>query len=84
VPPRPADEPSASARWRGVLRGYRPTGCYLHAGPGKHDFLQDARELGAKTLLDVSPDAAGRSSAEVIDCVRRADVFVLSFGFGAE
>jgi sugar/nucleoside kinase (ribokinase family) len=76
VPPRPAAELPDSARWRGVLRDYRPAWCYLHAGPGVQDFLREAKELGAKTLVDVSPGVAGRFAREVIECVRLADVFV--------
>ncbi len=76
VPPRPADEPPEMARWLGVLSSYRPTWCYLHAGPDAQDFLRAARKLGSKILLDVSPGVAGRYPREVIECVRMADVFV--------
>lgn len=76
VPPRPAGEPPDSARWCDVLRTYRPAWSYLHAGPDVKDFLRQARELGLKSLLDVSPGMAGEFAADVIDCVRLADVFV--------
>ncbi len=62
-------------RWRDVLRRTRPRWCYLHARPGVPAFLREARELGAKIALDVSlGDEHPRDL--VIDCVRRADVFV--------
>lgn len=76
VPRRPADEPPDAARWREVLRRYRPAWCYLHAGPGIQDFLREARELGSKTLLDVSLVEADRAAPDVIECVRLADIFV--------
>jgi len=79
VPQRPAGEPPEAARWGEVLRKYRPAWCYLHAGPGRQEFLREARELGSRTLLDVSLADLGpgnRSAREVIECVRLADVFV--------
>jgi sugar/nucleoside kinase (ribokinase family) len=76
VPKRPAGEPPEPARWRDVLRSYRPTWCYVHAGPGIQDFLRDAREVGSRTLLDVSLVTIGRSARDVIECVRLADIFV--------
>jgi len=59
-----------------MLRSHRPAWCYLHAGPGKQDFLREARELGAKTLVDVNLETSERSPADVIECVQLADVFV--------
>jgi len=76
VPPRPADEPRPTQRWAGMVRSHRPAWCYLHAGPGKQDFLREARELGAKTLVDVNLETSERSPADVIECVQLADVFV--------
>jgi len=76
VPRRPAGEPPEAARWRDVLRSYRPTWCYLHAGPGVQDFLREASELGTRTFLDVSVGTADRSARDVIECVRLADIFV--------
>ncbi len=76
VPPRPAGEPPEAARWRDVVRRYRPTWCYLHAGPGIQDVLREARELGSRTLLDVSLVEADRSARDVIECARLADIFV--------
>src|SRR5262249_50515477 len=76
IPHRPADEPPEAARWRDVLRRYQPAWCYVHAGPGIQDVLREARELGTRTLLDVSLAAADRSARDVIECVRLADIFV--------
>jgi len=76
VPRKPAGEPPEEARWREVLRSYRPAWCYLHAGPGIQDFLREARALGSRTLLDVSLGEAGRWAGDVIECVRLADIFV--------
>jgi sugar/nucleoside kinase (ribokinase family) len=76
VPHRPAGEPPEAARWRDVLRRYQPAWCYLHAGPGIQDLLREARELGTRTLLDISLATADRSAPDVIECVRLADVFV--------
>ena len=75
LPPRPDGGRAEIDRWRGVLRRDRPRWCYLHAGRGVTDFLRDARELGAKVVLDVSlGDEKDRDT--VIECVRLADVFV--------
>jgi sugar/nucleoside kinase (ribokinase family) len=75
IPPRPDDEIPRIDHWRDVLRLERPRWCYLHAGRGVTDFLRDARELGAKVVLDVSlGDERYRDT--VIECVRLADVFV--------
>src|SRR5215469_373370 len=76
VPRRPAGEPPETARWREVLRRYRPTWCYLHAGPGIQDFLREARELGSRTLLDISLVEAEREAPAVVECVQLADIFV--------
>src|SRR5258708_510159 len=75
IPPRPAGERPRIDRWREVLRRERPGWCYLHAGQGVPAFLRDAREQGAKVVLDVSlGDERHRDT--VIECVRLADVFV--------
>ena len=75
LPPRPDGREAEIDRWRSVLRRDRPRWCYLHAGRGVTDFLRDARELGAKVVLDVSlGDEKDRDT--VIECVRLADVFV--------
>jgi sugar/nucleoside kinase (ribokinase family) len=75
MPPRPDSGQSRIDHWRDVLRRDRPRWCYLHAGPGVTGFLRDARELGAKVVLDVSlGDERDRDT--VIECVRLADVFV--------
>lgn len=76
VPQRPAGEPPEAARWRDVLRSYRPAWCYLHAGPGMQGVLREARDLGIRTLLDVAPRETERWASDVIDCVRLADIFV--------
>ena len=76
VPPRPADEPPDAERWREVLRKFQPAWCYLHAGPGMQGVLAEARELGIRTLVDISLGTAERSGRDVIECVRIADVFV--------
>lgn len=76
VPQRPAGEPPEAARWRDVLRSYRPAWCYLHAGPGMQGVLREARDLGIRTLLDVAPRETERWAGDVIDCVRLADIFV--------
>ena len=75
VPPRAAGEQPEIDRWRAVLRRERPRWCYLHAGRGVPDFLRDARELGAKVVLDVSLGDE-RFRETVIECVRLADIFV--------
>jgi ribokinase len=75
LPPRPDGEPPPVSRWRDVLHRDRPRWCYLHAGRGVADFLSDARELGAKVVLDISlGDEQYRDT--IIECVRLADVFV--------
>jgi sugar/nucleoside kinase (ribokinase family) len=76
MPPRPATEPAEVDRWREVLRRERPAWCYLHAGAGVAAFLREARELGTKTAVDVSFGAIEHVPAEVIECVRLAEVFV--------
>lgn len=76
VPRRPVGEPPDTDRWRDVLRRYRPAWCYLHAGPGIQGLLRDARQLGTKTLLDVSLSAAGTSARDVMECIALADIFV--------
>jgi sugar/nucleoside kinase (ribokinase family) len=75
IPPRPDGEQPAIDRWRDVLHRERPRWCYLHAGHGVAVFLRDARELGAKIVLDISlGDERHRDT--VIECVRLADIFV--------
>jgi sugar/nucleoside kinase (ribokinase family) len=78
VPPRPADEPAPPGRWISVLHQYRPAWCYLHAAPDRQDFLAEARQLGIKAMVDISLVGIGTAAeiAEVIECVRMADVFV--------
>lgn len=75
VPPRPASEQPETGRWRAVLRRERPRWCYLHAGAGVPGFLQEARELGVKVVLDTSLGDE-RHRELVIECARLADVFV--------
>ena len=75
VPPRAPGEQPEIDRWRAVLRRERPRWCYLHADRGVPDFLRDARELGAKVVLDVSLGDE-RYRETVIECVRLADIFV--------
>jgi sugar/nucleoside kinase (ribokinase family) len=75
IPPRPPGAPPEVARWRDVLRREQPRWCYLHADWGVADFLRDARELGAKVVLDISLGDE-RNRDMVIECVRLADVFV--------
>jgi sugar/nucleoside kinase (ribokinase family) len=75
IPPRPDGERPQIDRWREVLRRERPRWCYLHAGQGVPAFLRDAREQGAKVVLDVSLGDE-RHRGTVIECVRLADVFV--------
>lgn len=76
MPPRPASEPAEIDRWREVLRRERPAWCYLHAGAGVAAFLREARELGTKTVVDVSFREIEHVPEEVIECVRLAEVFV--------
>ncbi len=76
VPARPAHESPELARWAEVLRRYRPSWCYVHAGAGRTAFLQAARQQGTRILLDVSLNTIARSSQAVLDCVPLADVFV--------
>jgi sugar/nucleoside kinase (ribokinase family) len=62
-------------RWKEVLLAYRPAWCYLHPGRLVPSFLQHARELGCKIMLDISlGDERERES--VMRCVRLADIFV--------
>ena len=75
LPPRPDSEQPAIAVWREVLRREQPRWCYLHAGEGVTDFLRDARELGAKVVLDVSLGDE-RYRELVAECVPLADLFV--------
>jgi ribokinase len=75
VPPSAAGEQPEIDRWRAVLRRERPRWCYLHGGRGVPDFLRDARELGAKVVLDISLGDE-RYRETVIECVRLADIFV--------
>jgi sugar/nucleoside kinase (ribokinase family) len=74
-PPWPPGEEREIERWGPVLRRYRPAWCYLHSRPGVPEFLTEARAQGARTVLDVSLEAE-RSLDLVIECVRRADLFV--------
>jgi sugar/nucleoside kinase (ribokinase family) len=75
IPPRPVSEQPEVERWRGVLRRDQPRWCYLHGGTGVPDFLRQAREQGARTVLDVSLGDE-RKRDLVIECVRLADLFV--------
>ena len=75
IPPRPTGARPEVARWREVLRRERPRWCCLHADWGVADFLRDARELGAKVVLDISLGDE-RNRDMVIGCVKLADVFV--------
>jgi sugar/nucleoside kinase (ribokinase family) len=75
IPGRPAGSRAETARWREVLRAERPRWCYLHAGARIPEFLAEARDLGAKVVLDMSLGDENRRQ-NVIDCVRLADVFV--------
>ncbi len=75
LPPRPAGEQPAVELWREVLHRERPRWCYLHVGEGVTGFLRDARELGAKVVLDVSLGDE-RYREAVADCVPLADLFV--------
>jgi sugar/nucleoside kinase (ribokinase family) len=74
-PPWPPGEEREIERWGPVLRRYRPAWCYLHSRAGVPEFLTEARAQGARTVLDVSLEAE-RSLDLVIECVRRADLFV--------
>ena len=76
MPASPAGEPAEVDRWREVLRRERPAWCYLHAGPKVAAFLREARELGTKTVVDVSFGDFEPVRDAVIECVRLADVFV--------
>ncbi|MGE5135629.1 MAG: carbohydrate kinase family protein [Gemmatimonadota bacterium] len=76
VPPRPAGEQPELERWRSVLRRERPRWCYLHGGPGVAGFLQDARALGSRVVLDISLGDERHRRDAIIDCIRLADVFV--------
>ncbi|MBO0776253.1 MAG: carbohydrate kinase family protein [Actinobacteria bacterium] len=75
VPPRPPAEQPELQRWQSVLQRERPRWCYLHAGPGRPGFLRDARELGARVVLDISLGDE-RNREIVVECVRLADIFV--------
>jgi sugar/nucleoside kinase (ribokinase family) len=75
LPPRPESERSKVELWREVLRREQPRWCYLHVGEGVTDFLRDARELGAKVVLDVSLGDE-RYREAVAECVPLADLFV--------
>jgi sugar/nucleoside kinase (ribokinase family) len=76
LPRRPAARQAELDRWREVLRRERPGWCYLHAGAGVAGFLREARELGTRTMVDVSLGAIEHVPAAVIECARLADVFV--------
>jgi sugar/nucleoside kinase (ribokinase family) len=75
VPPGREREAEVT-RWRDVLRRERPAWCCLHAGANVVPFLEDARRLGVRVLLDASFEATDHEPAAVIECVRLADVFV--------
>jgi sugar/nucleoside kinase (ribokinase family) len=70
-----ASERAEIERWKGVLRAYRPAWCYLHPGRFVPSFLQQARELGCKIMLDISLGDE-RDREAVMRCVRLADIFV--------
>jgi sugar/nucleoside kinase (ribokinase family) len=74
-PPRPPGEPREVPRWKDVLSSERPRWAYLHGGHDVADVLRHARELGTKTVLDVSLGDEHMRDV-VIDCVRLADLFV--------
>ena len=74
MPGRDRHEPEVP-RWQQVLREHRPAWCYLHAGPPVPPMLRQAREQGAKIMLDISLGTE-RDRQAVIECVRLADVFV--------
>ena len=75
LPSATAGEQPEVDRWRQVLRTHRPAWCYLHAGRGVPAFLREARQLGAKTVLDMSLGDE-RDAETIIDCVGLADIFV--------
>src|SRR5262245_37602735 len=75
LPASPVGDPAEVERWREVLRAYRPSWCYLHAGAAVSPFLRDARELGCRVMLDTSLGDE-RDREAIIECVRLADVFV--------
>jgi len=75
LPPIPDTEPPECSRWLDVLRSRRPAWVYVHAGSGRTDFLQAAREQGTKVLLDVSLNNIGQARSAVLDCIPLADVF---------
>jgi len=75
LPPIPDTEPPERSRWLDVLRSRRPAWVYVHAGSGRTDFLQAAREQGTKVLLDVSLNNIGQARSAVLDCIPLADVF---------
>jgi sugar/nucleoside kinase (ribokinase family) len=75
--PRPlAGQANEIDRWQSVLERERPAWAYLHAGRNVAPLLRRARELGTSVALDVSFGAIDRSPADIIECVRLADVFV--------
>jgi sugar/nucleoside kinase (ribokinase family) len=78
-PPWPATDQPEIDRWRDVLGRVRPRWCYLHPDDGVPGLLRQAREQGAKTMLDFSlGDEEGdeRNHDLIMECIGLADVFV--------
>ena len=63
--------------WLEMLRTHRPQWCYVHAGPGVAPFAAEARALGVRVALAVAlNDITDDAAANVVDCVREADIFL--------
>ena len=81
LPAGPASQEAAAGeraeieRWKEILHAYRPAWCYLHPGRLVPSFMQQARELGCKVMLDISLGDE-RERETVMRCVRLADIFV--------
>ncbi len=75
VPPTQPAERRELDRWFDVLRAERPAWCYLHAGHGMPEFLREIRDLGGKSVLDISLGDE-REGDVITECIKLADLFV--------
>jgi sugar/nucleoside kinase (ribokinase family) len=76
LPPRPAGERRDVRHWLEVLREHRPRWCYVHARRDVAQFIAEAHALGVQVAVDVALGDIAEDAGGVIECARRADVFV--------
>jgi sugar/nucleoside kinase (ribokinase family) len=76
MPPAPVGVVPEVERWSEILGRVRPVWCYLHANEWVAPLLSQARALGTRVALDTNFGAIDRCPDEVVNCARRADLFI--------